>query len=172
MKISPRSSAAALLVAATLIGGCHTAPGDPQSHWNVDSVPRRVTKAFTGYRGPRDGTYMEYQWRKKRANSLTLRRHFLNNNPTNPFQVHDPSWEQAQPEFGLLMNPLYHFHVDSVVWGLVLLGTSGAFIPLPVDSLITLFTPFEDSIVDEHTGGWDNVADLPPPPQRFQVKNR
>ncbi len=171
-----RSFGPALVLAALAAAGCRSAPGDPNSHWNVDAVPQRVTKHFTGYRGPLDGSYVDYQMRKKMEIDLTLRRHFLNHNPLNPFQVEDPSVTQRRPPFGILPDPLHYFHLEAIAWGTVLLVWTGTFIPIPVDSLIATFTAdgweeFGDSFSDTFTGDEDERV-KPPPPRKFKVKNR
>ncbi len=157
--------------------GCRSAPGVPESHWNVDAVPQRITAHFTGYRGELDGSYREFQWRKKQDINLTLRRHFLNNNPENPLQVADPSLTAVRPPFGLLPNPVTYFHVESIVIGSFLLGWTGAFLPLPIDSLIATLSPgglseFGSGISDTFTGDWHGELGEPVPPSKFKVRHR
>ncbi len=146
------------------------------NHWNADGVPERVVKHFTGYRQDVSGSYVQHQWRKKMDIDLTLRRHFLNNNPDNPYQPDDPSQVRERPPHSLFPDPIYYFHVESLATGAVMSGWTGAFIPIPVDSLVATFA-----------GGWDEFGegfsstfsdeggeerDQPPRPSKFRVKNR
>jgi hypothetical protein len=174
MKSSHRLGLGLGLVVATLLAsGCKSASGDPNSHWNVDSVDQRVVKAFTGYRGAIDGSYLDYQYEQKQKAHLTLRRHFLNSNPYNPFQPDDPSLTQPRRPFGPLPDPFSWFGAETVVWGLVALGWSGSFVPAPVDSLLVLATPEGRSeFWRSMKGDWDPDFPRPPRPSTFRVKNR
>lgn len=97
---------AAALALAAATSGCNATPllqTDPQvqgSHWNIDSLDTRVVKQFTGYKGAVDGKYWsEYRRKQIAARRLTLRRHFLNNNPYNPFEPEDPSITRPKRDF-------------------------------------------------------------------------
>jgi hypothetical protein len=176
MKI-PLRTALSLSVLVCAAAGCKTMAGTPESHWNIDSVPNRITTHFTGYRGPIDGNYREFQWRKKKSIDLTMRRHFLNNNPENPLEVADPSRTEVRPPFGILPDPVHYFHVESIVIGGALLAATGTFLPIPVDSLIATFTPggtreFSDGISDTFSGDWEGELDKPAPPSKFKVRRR
>ena len=169
-------SLVALLIAGSLGLGCRSAAGDPSSHWNVDSLPNRASKHFLGWKGPVDGSYVSYQAQKKRDVNLTLRRHFLHNNPDNPFQVQDSSRYEIPPPHGLRPDPIGWFGVESVFIGAVALASSGAFVPIPLDSLLALCTSegrkeFGDSLTADFVGnresGWS-----PPPVETFRVKSR
>jgi len=95
-------SGTALLALAASISGCvNTDPGVKNSHWNIDSVDNRVVKQFTGYKGPVEGTFWgDHLTKYRKARRLTLRRHFLNNNPHNPFEPEDPSISRPRKDFG------------------------------------------------------------------------
>jgi len=88
---------AAALALAAGTSGCNTSvlktdSEVPDSHWNIDSLDARIVKQFTGYKGPVEGSYWGDHRRKLIASRrLTLRRHFLNNNPYNPFEPEDPN---------------------------------------------------------------------------------
>ena len=72
----------------------------PDSHWNIDSLDQRIIKQFTGYKGAVDGKYWtEYRRKQVSARRLTLRRHFLNNNPYNPFEPEDPNITRPDKDF-------------------------------------------------------------------------
>jgi len=108
-------TAALALVAGT--SGCNTPilqtdPAVEDSHWNIDSLDARVIKQFTGYKGPIEGTYWgrfslshlgftgDHLTKYRKARRLTFRRHFLNNNPYNPFGPEDPSITRPNKDFG------------------------------------------------------------------------
>lgn len=170
MKSTPRSSRYGSLALALGLGlastSCRSAAGDPSSHWNADSVGPRITKHLTGYRRDVHGSYLVYQAKKKRDVNLTLRRHFLNDNPTNPFQVHDPDLYAPLAPHSPFRDPLGWFGFDGIAMGFVTLGWSGTYLPLPLDSLIALGSP----------GGWSQFWGsgglTPPKPSTFEVKNR
>ncbi len=167
-----RKALAASLVLGGLLSGCRTTAGDPSSHWNVDSVDNRIVKHFTGYRGAVDGSYLEFQLQKKNDLNKTLRRHFLNNNPDNPFQTPDPSANAPRRNYGPLPNPAQWFHLESILLGGVLGGWGSAAL-LPLDSLLALTSPgglgeFGRTFI----GDWGSVTASPPSPSTFEVKNR
>src|SRR5262245_28224683 len=109
--------------------GIYSAQGE---HWSVESVPDRMVKHFTGYRADRDGSFVDYQYQKKKDINKTLRRHFANNSPDNPFEPDDPSQTARRPPHSVWPDPLYYFHAESLFTGAILLGMTGAFIPLPI----------------------------------------
>ncbi len=172
MKTTLRLALGAGLVCASLLTSCRTSAGDTESHWNIDSVDNRIVKRFTGYRGAVDGAYVDFQRQKKNDISKTLRRHFLNNNPDNPFQVSDSSADAPPRPHGPLPDPLHWFHMESIfVGGMV--GGWGSMVLLPFDSLVSLFTAEgRDQFVDSVTGDWDGDLGRPPRPSTFRVKNR
>jgi len=157
-----------LLASACNSGGVH--PSVSASHWTIDSVPSRMVKHVTGYRSDMDGRYIEYQYQKKKDINLTLRRHFANNDPDNPFLADDPSRTSRRPPHSLAPDPLYYMHAESLFVGVVTLGLSGAFIPIPIDSLAATVDGGWGEFWDGFTG--DTEAESPPPPSEFRVKNR
>jgi hypothetical protein len=168
---------AARVLPLLLAAGCHSTAGVPESHWNIESVPQRITTHFTGYRGPIDGSYQDFQWQKKRDINLTLRRHFLNNDPENPLEATDPNRNLVRPPFSVLPDPVTYFHAESLAIGALVYGASGTFVLLPVDSLIATFTPggpteFIEGIGDTLSGDWHGELGEPAPPSRFKVRHR
>jgi len=157
-----------------LLAGCRTNPGDPASRWNVDAVGPRIMKAFTGYRADRDGSYLEYQERIRREQQTTLRRHLFNNNPDNPFEVSDAQLTKPRPPFGPLPNPVRFVGVDGLALGGVMLAWTGGFIPIPLNSIITLFTSEQgrDEAWGTLKGDWEIHYLTPPKPSDFEVENR
>jgi len=174
MKTLFRNLASATLVASVVLStGCTTAPNDTRSSWNIDSVDDRIVKAFTGYRGPIDGSYVDYQAEQKRDISQTLTRHFLNHNGENPLQAYSPRAVEEHRPHSILPNPVSWFHAESIFFGGILTMTSGAFIPIPVDSLLALGSSQGRSEFVEGVRFWDRKSghELPPSPETFQVKN-
>jgi hypothetical protein len=130
---------AALLAIGT---GCQAGAPYIDDHWNFKSVPPRMARHILGYDAGRDGEYRDFQWQRKKDINLTLRRHILNDNPENPFQEYDPSLYEGRPVHSILPNPVMYIHLEGlfVGWALTAVG-SGAFIPIPIDSLIGTFEP-------------------------------
>jgi len=169
---------AVLLLALPLFAACKTGvPSVEGEHWVVDSVPMRMVHRFTGYRPDLDGSYIDFQYRKKKSINNTLRRHFLNNSPDNPFEASDPSQTNRRHAHSIAPDPLYYMHAESLFIGMATLGIWGTFIPIPVDSLIgTVCTGWFD--------GWDGFGEFvdgfvaagsaksPPSPSSFRVRNR
>ena len=85
MKTSHLAAAAALALTSLLTTGC-TTPSMERNHWEFDSVGPRVTHQFLGYQASEDGRYWERLRYDASGVGLTLRRHFLNDDPTNPMQ--------------------------------------------------------------------------------------
>ena len=162
---------AALLVALPLLASCKTGTSTNGEHWAVDSVPSRMVKHFTGYRSDIDGRYVDFQYQKKEHINVTLRRHFLNNSPDDPFEPNDASQTERRPAHSPAPDPLAYFHAESIFIGFGLLGLTGAFIPVPVDSLIATFLPGGGS---EFARGFEGggSAKTPPSVGSFRVKNR
>jgi hypothetical protein len=166
----------ALLLALPLFAGtaaCKTGLVSEQGdHWTVDSVPRRMVKQFTGYRSDFHGEFVDYQYQKKKHISRTLRRHIANNSPENPFEAYDESLTSRRHPHSLSPDPLYYMHAESVFIGLGLLGITGSFIPIPVDSLVATMDGNWDEFWRGFTDGGDIEAQVPPDVSDFRVKNR
>jgi len=142
------------------------------NHWSADSVPQRMVQHFTGYRRDLDGKYIDFQYRKKKDINLTLRRAFLGNSADNPFEPYDASLSERRPPHSLAPDPLYYFHAEGIVIGCVMLGITGGFIPIPVDSLIATFGPGGwTEFKQGFTEGADAEPESPPQPSKFRVKN-
>jgi len=169
----------AALTAPLLASGCKSGlPTDQSDHWTIDSVPSRMAQHFTGYRRDRHGSFIDYQYSKKKDIDATLRKHFLNNSPDNPFEPDDPSRYGRRPPHSLLPDPFYYIHAEGIVMGFVTLGVTGVFIPIPVDSLTaTIFggkeswNEFAEGVGDTFTGD-EAEAQTPPGNSKFRVKNR
>ena len=172
MPISKRL-ASALLAVLVAAPACKSGPPTPRSHWSpnhwtVDSVGSRMAKHFTGYRKDLHGSYIDYQFRKKKSINTTMRRHFLNNNPDNPFVGDDPSQTAPRPPHSIWPDPLYYIHAEGLLLGLVVLGWSGTYVPVPFDSLVATATGGGDEFFQ---GGTSAQRD-PPPTRKFRIKNR
>jgi len=130
-----------------------------------------MTKHFTGYRADKDGRFIDYQYAKKKDISRTLRRHFANNSAGSPVDPYDPSQTSRRPPHSIAPDPLYYFGAESLFMGVVTLGVSGAFIPIPVDSLIATFNGGWGEFGRGFTQGADAEAKNPPGVSKFRVKN-
>jgi hypothetical protein len=170
------STRTALLLALPLLAaGCKSGGSSHQAeHWSIDSVPSRMVKHFTGYRSDTDGTYIDYQYGKKKAIAATFRRHFLNNSPDSPIAPEDPSQTNRRHPHSVAPDPFYYFGAESLFIGAVTLGWWGTFVPIPVDSVIATFAS-EDGFSEMGRGfteGADAEAAKPVPTSQFRVKNR
>lgn len=181
MRMTTPTRLTALVLGAALAAfagsGCQAAPGQEHNHWNLESAGSRAAYHFLGYREDQTATYREHQWQQKQDINLTLRRHFLNSNPYNPFQAADPNVVAPRPAHSLLPDPVGYFHLESLAMGSGLLALSGAFIPVPVGSLIGTFEDggwdeFEEGISNTFSGSFRRTLDDPPSVDEFEVKNR
>lgn len=178
MKIPFRPRIAILFLSLPLAAlACRTTPGVPESHWNIESVPPRIARHFFGYQSEVDGPYRDFQWRKKKDINLTLRRHFLNNNPENPLEPADPSQTAVRPSYSVLPDPILYFHAESLFIGGLLAGWTGAFIPIPIDSVIATcseggWDEFKEGARDTFRGDHRGKIREPVPPSKFKVRHR
>jgi hypothetical protein len=136
-----------------------------------------MAKAGLGYDAERDGSYRAFQWRQKRDINLTLRRHFLNSNPANPFQVDDPDYVGQRPLHSVLPNPIDYFHLESLTTGVGLLAWSGAFLPIPIGSVLGTiekggWKEFKDGIRTTIDGNYRARLDQPPAPEEFRIRSK
>ena len=163
----------ALLACAPLVTGCQTGqPIASGQHWTTESIPDRMMKHFTGYRTDKDGTFRDFQYRKKKDINVTLRRHFANNSADNPFEANDISQTKRRPPHSPAPDPLYYFHAESVFTGLAILGLSGAFIPIPLESIAATVDGGWSEFGRGFTKGANGNAANPPGVSKFKVKNR
>lgn len=137
---------AALLVGLT---SCQSQAAHARDHWTGYSVGPSLSRAFLSYDAESDGNYTDFQWRKKKSMELTIRRHFFNHNPDNPFEAVDPTIYEPRPIHSLLPAPYRYIHVEGLVFGACLLA-EGAFFPLPIDSILG---SFEEGGPEEFTDG-------------------
>ncbi len=156
---------------------CQSSPGAETNHWNIDSLNRRVAYHFLGYREDLDGLYRNHQWNQKQDINRSARRHFLNNNPDNPFQAADPSLNSPRPPHSLLPDPVNYFHLESITTGLGLLAITGAFIPIPVGSILGTIEEggaeeFGQGVHTTLTGSYGQRLGQPPSVEEFRVRNQ
>ncbi|TAJ07734.1 MAG: hypothetical protein EPO68_16020 [Planctomycetota bacterium] len=72
--------------AALVATGCQSSPSpDYYSHWNPGSLGPRTKYHLFGYRQDKDGSGEEFAAKQTRDFAWTWRRHFNNDNPTNPW---------------------------------------------------------------------------------------
>jgi len=169
------------LLALTLLLGlgaaCQSAPGQGSSHWNIESVYPRFSYYTTGYRSDRTGSFRQHQWEQKRDINRTLRRHFLNNNPDNPFQADDPNAVAPRPPHSVLPNPLMYFHLESLAVGAAFAAAGGPFLPIPIGSVIGTIEPggwseFTEGMGRTFSGSFGYELEQPPAPSEFRVRRR
>ena len=128
------------LGAALLLGlaSCQSQAKHARDHWTGYSVGPSLSRHFLTYDAESDGNYTDFQWRKKKDMEMTMRRHFFNNNPDNPFEPVDPTIYEPRPPHSLVPGVHRYIHVEGLTFGAIALA-GGAFIPVPVDSIIGTF---------------------------------
>jgi hypothetical protein len=130
------------LAFAFFAAGCHSTSKEHYNHWNNRSISQRMSYHFLGYNPVEDGSYRDFDAEQKKAINLTMRRHLLNSNPYNPLQPWDPSLERPRRKNSLLPYPWNFIHAEGLVMGAIMLNPSvGAFIPIPVGSLVGVLEP-------------------------------
>lgn len=118
------------------VAGCASHNSDLNRHWSERSTGPRMSRAFLTYDWEKDGSYKDFQWQKKQDINLTVRRHLFNDNPENPFQEPSPEVYAPRPNHSLVPRPWNYIHVEGVAMGAIMYGATGAFIPIPIDSII------------------------------------
>ena len=76
-----------LLATAILAGACASSNPDDASHWNAGHVGKSGERVLTGYDAELDGPRYSYERDNAASIALTVRRHFMNDNPNNPLQM-------------------------------------------------------------------------------------
>ena len=78
----------AIAAASALAGlsSCTSTHEIQEDHWNLASVPGRISYHLTGYRGPEDGSMAHHIGQDMSSIGTTLARHFMNRNLENPSQ--------------------------------------------------------------------------------------
>jgi len=135
MKTLPLLGAASLLIAS----GCQSQAQYVNQHWSERSVAPSMSRHFLSYNPATDGNYRDFAWEKKRSINWTIRRHFFHHNPENPFQPYDAASFAPRPNNSLVPHPENYIHYEGIAMGAILYGASGAFVPLPIDSIIGTF---------------------------------
>jgi hypothetical protein len=100
-----------------------------------------MARAFLGYNPEFDGNYRDFAWKKKASINLTIRRHFFNHDPENPFQAEEKSLYAPRPNNSLMPHPENYIHYEGLAMGAISLGIGSVFTPLPIDSIIGTFEP-------------------------------
>ncbi|MDP6370533.1 MAG: hypothetical protein QF615_13065 [Planctomycetota bacterium] len=121
------------------LASCSTTPGLIDDHWSASSTNPRAARFFTGYDSSDGQSYRDYQWEQKQDINLTLRRHFFNHNPNNPYQ--DQVEPKARPLHSPLPNPANYIHLEGLALGGMLYAAGGAFFPVPLDSILGTLEP-------------------------------
>ena len=112
-----------ILGASALLGaiGCQSQAAHIHDHWSPYFIGPSMARAFLTYDAEKDGSYLDFQWRKKQDINLTIRRHLFNQNPDNPFEGEDPTVYEPRPPNSIVPRPLTYLF------------------PLPIDSIIGSF---------------------------------
>ena len=124
-----------------LLGACQSQGQYVNKHWSERSVGTSMARHFLSYNPAFDGNYRDFAWKKKQAINKTVRRHFFNNNPDNPFQPAPPKGGDPRPVHSLVPHAESYIHYEGLVMGAIMVGAGGAFFPLPIDSIIGSFEP-------------------------------
>jgi hypothetical protein len=127
-----------------LLAGCQSRTVAVGEHWTERSVGSSMSNAFLSYDVENDGDYADFAWKKKQSINLTVRRHLFNHNPDNPFQSKDWSVYEERPPNSPVPRIWDYIHLEGLVMGGILYAGTGAFIPIPIDSLIATFSPGGD----------------------------
>lgn len=127
-----------ILGAVLLCGavGCQSQSAHVHDHWSPRFIGPSMSRAFFTYDAETDGSYIDFQWRKKQSINMTVRRHVLNHNPENPFQTYDASVYEPRPVHSVVPRPWNYIHLEGVAFGAVTLVGGGMFFPIPVDSIM------------------------------------
>jgi hypothetical protein len=170
-------SLAAVLLLGLASTGCQASAGQQSNHWNIESIGPRLAYHGLGYRSDLSESYRDHQWQNKQDINLTLRRHFLNHNPNNPFQADDPSLTAPRPPHSILPDPVDYFHLESLLVGAIMDGATGTFIPLPIGSILGTIEPggpeeFLDGMSSTLTGSFGGRIEQPPSNDEFRVRNK
>ena len=135
------SIAAVAATCAAALASCQFAGLRINDHWNYQSQLPRAVRALTGFDSSKEISYKDFAWNRKKANSLTARRFFLNHNPLNPNQPAVESYFEPRPVNSILPNPWNYLHWEGFALGAV---STGIPVPIPVDSILGTI----------ETGGW------------------
>jgi hypothetical protein len=137
-----RSLLPGVVALAALAAGC-ASPSQRHNHWNASSVEASLASYFLGYDTDTGLSYRDQRWRDERQISQTMTRHLLNWNSENPFQK--PSRYGPDSPRDIPHSPIpyaqYYFGWESLVWGAIIYGWTGTFIPIPVGAIIGTFEP-------------------------------
>ncbi|MBK7643835.1 MAG: hypothetical protein IPJ19_12450 [Planctomycetes bacterium] len=137
MKLLPLLGMASLAFASA----CQSQGPYVNKHWSERYVGPSMAYHFLGYNPEFDGNYRDFAWKKKQSINTTIKRHFFNHNPENPFQAEDKEAYAARPNNSLVPHPENYIHYEGLAMGAISLGVGSVFTPLPIDSIIGTFEP-------------------------------
>jgi hypothetical protein len=171
------SHALAAIALGCVLGSCASTPRTYDNHWNVGSLGPRLAYHGLSYNPVLSDTYRDHQWQQKQDINLTLRRHFLNSNPENPFEPEDASRRGPRPPHSILPDPIQYFHLESLMIGAALAVSTGTFVPLPIGSILGTLEKgggeeFRQGIEQTARGDLRGSIDQPPSVEEFRVRNR
>lgn len=159
----------ALLALPLFLGACQA--NDPlyDSHWNVGSLGDRASYHLLGYDDSRGKTILEHEQEVAESLAISLRRHFLNDNPTNPAQMRR-GWGGDSPyDPTALYADVYYIGREAVVTGV---RTATTAVLLPIDLTVGPLVAHAGIEWEGAQGFVDFDDDEPPHPSDFEVRNR
>lgn len=170
-------SVLAPVLAVTGLCACRSDNPEYYSHWNPGSLGPRAEHTLIGNHVGKDSGYLEYAQDTTSDMVVTFQRHFLNHNPTNPYEMGylDGEWPYTiWPLFG---------HTYAIAEQAVYGAVHGATVVVaqPVDAVVgTLVSTGADAVGMDYTGQSLGSGitptftgdDAPPPPSSFKVKKK
>ena len=139
------------LAGLCLFAGCASQAPYVNQHWSARSIGPRMSRAFLSYDPESDGSYRDFQWKKKQSINQTIERHLFNHNPENPFQAPDESFYQPRPNHSMLPRAYNYVHLEGLALGAIIYaGGAPLIFPMPLDSIIGTF---EDGGTEEFVKG-------------------
>ena len=107
-----------LLGAGTLLGlaACQAQAKHQREHWTAYYMGPSMSRHFLTYNAETDGKYPDFLWRQTNNIGLTLRRHFFNNNPDNPFEADGRSVHAQDSRLDLTPAPTQSSENEGEAW--------------------------------------------------------
>ncbi|MEM7308625.1 MAG: hypothetical protein AAF682_18220 [Planctomycetota bacterium] len=171
-----KSLSLVLAAAGLALSSCASTPGPYDNHWNIGGLGPRLAYHGLSYRPDHADSYRDHQWQQKQDINMTLRRHFLNSNPDNPFQPDDPSLSNPRAPHSIVPDVVDYFHLESLAFGAAFSAISGTFIPVPIGSILGTLEKgggheFAQGIEQTLSGSFRGTLGEPAPVEEFRVRN-
>lgn len=158
-----------LLASALLLGACTSTDPDYGSHWNAGQAAVSAEHAFTGFDAEVSESRFEHQRDGAEGAMLTLRRHFMNDNPDNPLQMRR-GWGNPDNPYNMtagIADAGYLVRDGVISTGYV--AATG----LTMATDVIVGVPLAMFGVDYGgvSGFWEDGDTAPTPPEEFQTVN-